>query len=490
MTARAENTSLNTRVTRTDLMLLGLLAGHPMHGYELAERLSDPKMTAWVKLGRTSIYYALGRLQKHGLVSSHSERQGGKPERNVYAVTDAGRSAFVAGLQEALSSTEPRTDDFDIALFFSNRLDGARTREHVEQRLTSLEQQVQSLGALTTETDGGEERELMLVLEHRMAVLRADIDFLSGYVGMLRSGKPSASISGSIEDTVLAEVLWSLAAAGRTGVLTVRTTGSEVGFCYDHGRFYGLLASGQDVTDALKSVFGTARGTFEFTESTALEASALDAGDLTQAILTGARGTTERRLLERMNPSADTILDVVDGVERDIIGVDLTDDERHLLMSFDGVRTVAEIARASKWSADKVREVAYPLWLSGWLVLTDRSKRLLVVSTASLVRRWSEAVSMFAGASGHAKVFQDVETAAESVGTMSFQDLDRKFEEQRIRGTTSELAASARDYVDLLERVITTRLGRGFYEDASIRFVRQLPDETLDALAANGIISG
>ncbi|MBI5232024.1 MAG: helix-turn-helix transcriptional regulator [Coriobacteriales bacterium] len=487
--AESNNGLAQLEISRTDLMLLGLLMSRSMHGYEIAEYLAQPEMEAWIRLGRTSIYYALGRLEKRGLVSKHSERRGGKPERTVYSITDDGRRTFVGSLEQALSSPTEPGDDFDIALYYANQIEPPRTLERVEARVGTMEDQAQRLQGIISRAPLGDPS-LLLVLEHRLAVLRADIDFMSGYLSMLRGASAQAgAVSGSLQTDVLSDVLRSLEAAGRSGVFWVRTGDGDVGLAFDEGRLYGILAPDEfDDASALQRALTSTRGRYEFEPSEVIEAGVRPVGSLTGALLAGSRDPLDPALIDRMLPDPLTLLDVRTGYERDIIGCDLTPDERAVLTLADGVRTVGELAKALKWSTQRVKRTAYPLWAVGWVVRADRSKRDLVVAVSAYVRRWEEAVRVFAGKRGVMTVFEDVALAAGAARLPDFRDADKNLESRGFQDTYREVASRAREYTELLVRAIATRLGEGFVEDVSKRFVRELSAEQVDILTAVGVL--
>jgi DNA-binding PadR family transcriptional regulator len=471
-----------------DLMLLGLLTSRSMHGYEIAELLDQPRMQSWVRLGRTSIYYALGRLESRGYVSKHSERQGGKPERIVYSITDLGRRSFISGLEDALGSGEGQTDEFDIALFFSSRLDAPRTRDRIETRLVELENQAQGLALVSQESGAKSDGELMLVLEHRLAVLRADIDFLSKYVSMLMSGTGGAApMVGSLAESSLSEILLNLSAAGRTGIFRVRTLAGTVDFCFDEGRLYGVVpVSGETIEESLRRALLCSRG--EFMPSDVLEADAQSVGGLVQAVLIGSRDTVDQDRLQSMLPGPDTLLDIREGYEREVIGVNLTDEERAVLSELDGVRTMGEVARRLGWTTDRLRSTCYPLWLVGWVVRSTRSKRQLLFAASAYLRRWSEAIKLFAGDAVEKRVLEDVQVAADGSGLVPLRDIDRALEQRRIRTTEADLTEQIREYLGLLNRAVSARLGDGFAEDVSVGYAIQLAPDDRAVLEAHGLL--
>ena len=75
--------------------ILGLLAQHPRHGYDLRAAFSaviggDEN---W-DVKPAQIYTTLNRLEEAGLVEQAAVEQDGGPEKRIYAVTEAGRATL------------------------------------------------------------------------------------------------------------------------------------------------------------------------------------------------------------------------------------------------------------------------------------------------------------------------------------------------------------------------------------------------------------
>ena len=101
--------------TPAELALLGLLADGPAHPYGLDARLRDGASSTEVAF--SSIYAALARLERLGLVSSKpDEGQRGKARR-VYKLTTSGRETIRAAAREALESPAigARPNDLGVA---------------------------------------------------------------------------------------------------------------------------------------------------------------------------------------------------------------------------------------------------------------------------------------------------------------------------------------------------------------------------------------
>lgn len=90
-------------MTPSELVLLGLVAEQPRHGYELEEVIAARGMREWTEIGFSSIYYVLGKLRERGLVTETTEPSvRGKP-RKVYAPTPAGLRELAQAAEAAIA---------------------------------------------------------------------------------------------------------------------------------------------------------------------------------------------------------------------------------------------------------------------------------------------------------------------------------------------------------------------------------------------------
>jgi DNA-binding PadR family transcriptional regulator len=81
-----------------DMLLLSVLRGAPAHGYAVVERLAEVSEGAF-RLGEGTVYPALRRLEKAGLLRSSWTQFGGR-ERRVYEVTAKGERALAGQRKE------------------------------------------------------------------------------------------------------------------------------------------------------------------------------------------------------------------------------------------------------------------------------------------------------------------------------------------------------------------------------------------------------
>lgn len=75
------------------MAVLGMLKEAPRHPYEMQALIRERAIDRYVKMRGGSLYDTVRRLVDWGLIeATGSERQGGRPERTVYALTEAGAS--------------------------------------------------------------------------------------------------------------------------------------------------------------------------------------------------------------------------------------------------------------------------------------------------------------------------------------------------------------------------------------------------------------
>ena len=86
------------RLDRGDfsLLLLGLVADREMYGYELVAALRK-RSDAVIDLPEGTVYPALRRLERDGLIGGRWVEVAGAPRRRYYALTPRGERALAEG---------------------------------------------------------------------------------------------------------------------------------------------------------------------------------------------------------------------------------------------------------------------------------------------------------------------------------------------------------------------------------------------------------
>ena len=155
------------------MVLLGLLARGPDHGYEL-KAAHDEWFPSAKPLAFGQVYATLGRLERDGLVEAIETRQEGGPERTVYALTDAGREALRTWLGEPEPPAVYAAGELVRKTVTALRL-GVDNDRFLDQQETA---HMELMRTLTQQRNQAEEPGMRIALDHRLAHLDADLRWL------------------------------------------------------------------------------------------------------------------------------------------------------------------------------------------------------------------------------------------------------------------------------------------------------------------------
>ena len=89
----------------------------PMHGHRLRLQAERNHVTLWTDITVGAVYGAMGRLASEGLLrEAGQEKEGNRPTRQLYEITDEGRRVLGELRQEGLGAVWFKYDPFDLAL--------------------------------------------------------------------------------------------------------------------------------------------------------------------------------------------------------------------------------------------------------------------------------------------------------------------------------------------------------------------------------------
>ncbi|MGA8088720.1 MAG: PadR family transcriptional regulator [Terracidiphilus sp.] len=112
-------------------VLLGLLTIEPMSGYNLGQMIKESIHHFWNE-SYGQIYPNLKRLASGGFVTRKTEKQKGKPDRNIYSITKKGRERLQRWLQVEPQPEVPR-NELLLKLFFGANASPQTIKGYVEQ---------------------------------------------------------------------------------------------------------------------------------------------------------------------------------------------------------------------------------------------------------------------------------------------------------------------------------------------------------------------
>jgi len=169
--------------------LLGLLIRYgPQHGYSLKQYISEG-IADFSKIKLPSIYYNLNKLLENGYVTASVDREGNRPEKTIYAITDQGRKYFSTLLGEIVAEEFQTEFNLDGVLYFYELGDMEYILNALQRRQKEL---TEKSGSLTRHRekvlkDVPDHAEFFTkaIFNHHLYHLEAELKWLAEVIGGL-----------------------------------------------------------------------------------------------------------------------------------------------------------------------------------------------------------------------------------------------------------------------------------------------------------------
>jgi DNA-binding PadR family transcriptional regulator len=173
------------------LAVLACLYERPMHPYEVAQTLRSRAKHESIRLNYGSLYGVVDGLEKRGFVRARETvREGKRPERTIYEITDTGARELNDWLTDLVASPVKEYLQFEAALSLLPVLPPDVAVEVLKERMTKLEVQLaQMQGVQKATRDAGLPRLFELENEYVEALARAELEFVGRLVKDIESGE-------------------------------------------------------------------------------------------------------------------------------------------------------------------------------------------------------------------------------------------------------------------------------------------------------------
>jgi len=169
------------------LAVMSYLSQQPMHPYELGRTLREHGDARSIKFNHGSLYMVVGQLAKAGYITElETSREGQRPERTVYALTDAGRAEFGDWLRELVAEPQQEYPHFVAALSLIAALPPSEVVPLLRHRLDRLHEASAEIRSLIDTTlDRGVPELFLVEEEYRLALLAAETAFIKELIGKI-----------------------------------------------------------------------------------------------------------------------------------------------------------------------------------------------------------------------------------------------------------------------------------------------------------------
>ena len=175
------------------LAVLATLAERPMHRYEMATVIRDRGKDRQLSVKWGSLYTVVDNLARHGFITVvGTDRDGARPERTIYRITDAGVDELQDWARELLSELGPDVDPFVAGLSVLPVLSPDEAAELLGHRARALTDQADALRHQLAEESVQIPRLFLIEDEYALARLDAEL----GWVSRLRDELADGTFPG------------------------------------------------------------------------------------------------------------------------------------------------------------------------------------------------------------------------------------------------------------------------------------------------------
>ncbi|KZK08436.1 Transcriptional regulator PadR family [Lactococcus cremoris] len=124
-------------------VILGLLNGQERTGYEIKEVI-ETRLKYFFDGTVGMIYPTLKKLEKEGKVEKKFVIQDGKPNKNVYSITEEGKKDFLKYLTSS-TDEEILKSDFLVRIYFGKNLEEGKLESIIHQEIERKKRNLKEL---------------------------------------------------------------------------------------------------------------------------------------------------------------------------------------------------------------------------------------------------------------------------------------------------------------------------------------------------------
>jgi DNA-binding PadR family transcriptional regulator len=161
-----------------------------MHPYEMQRLIRQCHKDAFLDLKRGSLYHAIERLQKAGLIAvAETGREGRRPERTIYRLTDLGEREVLDWLRELLAQPVNEPSQFMAALSFLTHLSAEDALDQLQARASRLDLEIVGFDAILQQLIPKIGRAVLVEAEYMRAMRQAELNWVRSAIDDIRAGR-------------------------------------------------------------------------------------------------------------------------------------------------------------------------------------------------------------------------------------------------------------------------------------------------------------
>ncbi|WP_067468858.1 PadR family transcriptional regulator [Actinomadura macra] len=170
------------------LAVLSTVSAKPMHPYEMASLMRARSKDRDIDIKWGSLYTVVRNLEKHGyLAVEGSVREGARPERTVYRITENGLDELADWVREIIAEPEREYPRFEAGLSVVGALGPDEVARLLRRRLDALDREIAEQDAMLADADEVP-RIFLIESEYDLAMRRAEAGWVRALLADIDDG--------------------------------------------------------------------------------------------------------------------------------------------------------------------------------------------------------------------------------------------------------------------------------------------------------------
>ena len=160
-----------------------------MHPYDMASVIRSRGKEGSMEIKWGTLYTVVESLERHGFITAiQTVREGRRPERTVYAATDAGRTELRDWLRELIGAPRKEFRRFEAGLSLLGCLGPDESVDLLTQRLGALDSQIAELRTTLPRVAKEIPRLFLIEHEYELTLLEAEATWVRSLIGEISDG--------------------------------------------------------------------------------------------------------------------------------------------------------------------------------------------------------------------------------------------------------------------------------------------------------------
>jgi DNA-binding PadR family transcriptional regulator len=164
-------------LTKTDLLILGIIAEKPINPYAIIKLVNYKRHSIRRYVPPQTVYGIVNNLKKKKLIAGHKEKNGNMPDRTVYSITHKGEEMIRKNLITYLNTPEDNLTDLIFSIVLIDFLEKESVLKALQEYRKKIEKEIAASRELSQKASLMEKPYTRrIVTEHTLKMLLLNLE--------------------------------------------------------------------------------------------------------------------------------------------------------------------------------------------------------------------------------------------------------------------------------------------------------------------------